>query len=265
MKLEIESGAHKLETLLGSTIDKNFDKLEIYALRSLVAVPEGLEDWITLRHYEGLNFTKQPDAPSIESIRAQRAKVMEAQKLQRLLIAERNKNAAVIAKLRALRGMPLKAVKIEPKAKNGDDDVKMTDTPYPVFKVLEEKEGIDAGGPTPLKTTTEFALSQVPALENLMAELGPMEETLSELNMAGLDSGSSWRRERVEYIESQTKRLLESRGLELSANGEVRDGEWQGGGRKLNKSEVEEIEAVVSMMGGYKSTKDGEDESMIDA
>lgn len=52
MKLEIEAGAHKLETLLGTTIDKNFDKMEVFALRSIVAIPDDLEDWIRLPHYE---------------------------------------------------------------------------------------------------------------------------------------------------------------------------------------------------------------------
>ncbi len=32
--------------------------------------------------------------------------------------------------------------------------------------------------------------------------------------------------------------------------GEVRDGEWQGEGRKLGKGEVEDLERVVDMVGG---------------
>jgi len=47
----------KLESLLNSTIDKNFDKLEIYTLRNLLTVSnakedEGLENWILLDHYK---------------------------------------------------------------------------------------------------------------------------------------------------------------------------------------------------------------------
>jgi kinetochore protein Mis12/MTW1 len=47
----------KLESLLNSTIDKNFDKLEIYTLRNLLTVSnakedEGLENWIVLDHYK---------------------------------------------------------------------------------------------------------------------------------------------------------------------------------------------------------------------
>lgn len=51
-KDEIENGVHQFETLLSASIDKNFDKMEIYALRSLIAIPEDLKDWVRLRHYE---------------------------------------------------------------------------------------------------------------------------------------------------------------------------------------------------------------------
>jgi kinetochore protein Mis12/MTW1 len=54
---EIGAGIVKLQTLLDSTIDKNFDKLEIYTLRNLLTVSnakedEGLESWIVLDHYK---------------------------------------------------------------------------------------------------------------------------------------------------------------------------------------------------------------------
>jgi kinetochore protein Mis12/MTW1 len=54
---EITAGIVKLESLLNSTIDKNFDKLEIYTLRNLLTVSnamedEGLENWIVLDHYK---------------------------------------------------------------------------------------------------------------------------------------------------------------------------------------------------------------------
>lgn len=51
-KLEIENGLHQLETLLESTVDKAFDKFEIYVLRNILTVPEDLLGWIRLKHYE---------------------------------------------------------------------------------------------------------------------------------------------------------------------------------------------------------------------
>jgi Mis12 protein len=50
--LEIENGLHQLETLLEATVDKAFDKFEIYVLRNILTVPEDLVGWIRLSHYE---------------------------------------------------------------------------------------------------------------------------------------------------------------------------------------------------------------------
>ena len=51
-KQEIEEGLHKLETLLEAAVDKNFDKFEIYVLRSVLSVPTDLVNWVRLNHYE---------------------------------------------------------------------------------------------------------------------------------------------------------------------------------------------------------------------
>ena len=58
-KQEIEEGLHKLETLLESTVDKNFDRFEIYVLRNILSVPEDLTGWIRLGHYEVCSQTKK--------------------------------------------------------------------------------------------------------------------------------------------------------------------------------------------------------------
>ena len=65
------------------------------------------------------------------------------------------------------------------------------------------------------------------------------------------DTRKSWRRERLEYVETATRKHLENvRGLELGKNGEVRDGEWQGEGRGIAKEEVEGLERVVTFLSG---------------
>lgn len=51
-RLEIENGLHQLETLLESTVDKAFDKFEIYVLRNIFTVPEELLPHVRLKHYE---------------------------------------------------------------------------------------------------------------------------------------------------------------------------------------------------------------------
>ncbi|KAJ2400241.1 hypothetical protein GGI23_002155 [Coemansia sp. RSA 2559] len=40
----------KAETLLEHAVDKNFDKFELYALRNLFNIPQGLEDYLVLPH-----------------------------------------------------------------------------------------------------------------------------------------------------------------------------------------------------------------------
>ncbi|AOA63730.1 MIND kinetochore complex component [Komagataella phaffii CBS 7435] len=58
-KDEIEMGTGKLETLLESYIDKNFDIFELYTVRNILNIPDDLlkEHWIKLSHHEGLNNT----------------------------------------------------------------------------------------------------------------------------------------------------------------------------------------------------------------
>lgn len=49
---EIENGVHQLETLLEATVDKAFDKFEIWTLRNILTVPDDLAPWMRLTHYE---------------------------------------------------------------------------------------------------------------------------------------------------------------------------------------------------------------------
>lgn len=208
-----------------------------------------------------MNFKLPADAPTIETIRLQRAKVQEAQRLNRLLTAESSKNTAIINRLRSLRGLPPKAA--------GSSEPSTNDTTYPVFAHLENKADLtDGTGDTPLSTNAAFVLSQLPALKSLLAELKPQERLLAERekadpNIAEGQGEKSWRKQRVEYIETQTRRHLEKVvGLELGKNGEVGDGEWQAEGRKLAKGEVQDLEKMVEMIGGGSS--EGKDEKMTD-
>lgn len=49
---EIENGVHQLETLLEATVDKTFDRFEIFTLRNILTVPDDLIGWMRLAHYE---------------------------------------------------------------------------------------------------------------------------------------------------------------------------------------------------------------------
>ncbi|KAF9345660.1 hypothetical protein BGX26_002897 [Mortierella sp. AD094] len=54
VKAECGKCMHKFETLLESSVDKNFDRFELYALKNLFGVPEDVD--IVLPHYEALDF-----------------------------------------------------------------------------------------------------------------------------------------------------------------------------------------------------------------
>lgn len=249
-KYEVENGTHQLETLLGDAIDKNFDIMEIFALRNMLAVPDDVRDWVRLRHYDGVNLEIKADAPTEESVKKLRLKARESQRLNRLLLAESNKTAKLIEQLRASKG-ELPSVKIE---REGDS----SKTPSPFAFLGQRGELADGSASAPISTTTAFALSQLPALRQLLATLQPQMKQLAERkkadpNLARDESGTeqekSERRKRVEYIESQTRRHLEQvAGLELGKMGEVVDGEWQGTGRQLNRGEVEDLERIAAMV-----------------
>ncbi|CAL3965075.1 hypothetical protein PZA11_002092 [Diplocarpon coronariae] len=242
-KHEIENGVHQLETLLEAKIDKNFDRLEIYALRNILSVPPEVRDWVRLSHYEGLSFVQDKDAPSAESVKLQRRRLRETQKLRALLMAEKARNEATLTTLRAL--LSHQAPKREPGA--------AVEPTYPALAFLQDRGGLMGDVKQPVTTTTSFTLSQLPALSSLLERLGPR---LAEMKQGGGKQGmvgeeeKSWRRERLEFVEKETKRHLENvRGLDLGVMGEVRDGEWQGEGRRLGKGEVEDLERVVGMVG----------------
>ncbi|CZT08981.1 hypothetical protein WAI453_001418 [Rhynchosporium graminicola] len=243
-KHEIENGVHQLETLLEAKIDKNFDKLEIYALRNILSVPAEVRDWVRLSHYEGLSFVQDEQAPNTESVTLQRRKLRETQKLHALLRAESARNEATI---RSLKALFLNQVE---KKESGLEEAQ-TSAP---FAFLQKRGELTGDVTHPVTTTTDFTISQLPALKSLLENLKPR---LGELADGGGKEGlvgeeeKSWRRERLEFVEKETRRHLEHvRGLELGDMGEVRDGEWQGEGRKLGKGEVEDLGRVVGMVDG---------------
>lgn len=53
-RLEVEEGVLKLETLMEGAVDRNFDRLEIWALRNVLCLPreDGVGEWVRLGHYE---------------------------------------------------------------------------------------------------------------------------------------------------------------------------------------------------------------------
>lgn len=254
-RLEIENGTHQLETLLNAAIDKNFDLFELYTMNNILKVHPDDQPFMRLAHYDGLDFAaSSPDAPTPDSVTALRRRLHASQRLHAVLETERSRNDALLAKLRSSLGLPANvpansAVKAEEAPPSS-----AADTP---FGFLRDRAGLeDAGADTPIATTTEFTLSQLQALRalstslrTLLPDLGPEDAETPDPDTAP----KSWRRDRVNYVEAASRKYLEnSRGLELGAQGEVRDGEWQGEGRKVTRNEVEGLEQVAAMLGQGK-------------
>ena len=70
MQEEIENGCHQLETLLVDSADKTFDKFEIYTLRNILTVEEGLSPWMRLGHYEVRSFCSLTRSAASRPLRA---------------------------------------------------------------------------------------------------------------------------------------------------------------------------------------------------
>lgn len=301
-KNEVESGTHQLETLLCASIDRNFDKFELYVLRNIFTVrPPELSNWIRLSHYDGLDFSSSSssrrnqqsgaaaappppprDAPTIKSITALRRRLRESMRLNALLTAERARNEVLLEDLRRLVGDP-SASAAPPQVKAEEEsaspgaqlerDVNEIDKKKSLFAFLHQKGDLASSGggaAAPLATTAAFTLSQMQALRALSTALSNVAPDLKasasdqqSSNDAGPSSSSrgGWRRERVEYIETATRRHLETvHGLELGKHGEVRDGEWQGPGRGLARGEVEGLENIVALLGGEDASAPAGDE-----
>ncbi|PNP75072.1 hypothetical protein FNYG_11560 [Fusarium nygamai] len=256
-KLEIEHGTHQLETLLNASIDKNFDLFELYTMRNILTVRPDDQPYMRLAHYEGLDFSgsEGPDRPTTESVTALRRRLHASQRLHTALESERARNDALLGKLRSVLGVVPGNVKAEEGQAQAPDGS--------AFGFLRDKASLQAAGADkPIATTTEFTLSQLQALRalstslrTLLPDLGPTD---ADTSMEDASSSSrTWRRERVEYVEGASRKYLETaRGLELGDQGEVRDGEWQGEGRKITRSDVEGLEQVAAMLGQKSTTAD---------
>ena len=242
---EIEAGTHQLETLLTASIDRNFDKLELYAMQNILTVqPVALRPYVRLEHYRGLEFGANKDeGVDVESVTNLRRRVHASQRLNIALQKEKSRNEALLGKLRDAVGIKGEGVKQEP-VEEGERPPEGS-----TFGFLNERSALSSvGSQTPITTTTEFTLSQLTALRSLSQSL---QELLPKIKDASVGSGGkTWRSERAEYVEQSSRKYLENTaGLELGAQGEVRDGDYQGEGRNLGRDEVEGLERFAATLG----------------
>ncbi|MCJ1379556.1 hypothetical protein MMC17_002657 [Xylographa soralifera] len=229
-RAEIENGVHQLETLLEATVDKLFDKFEIYTLRNILTVPDDLAPWVRLAHYGDLTLPLPASAPTPASVLALRRKLQETNKLNLALEYEHARNAALLSQLHSLIGQPG-----QPKVEDTKKSL------LPGSAPLSFLTPHMAGAPSqPLAMSAQFTISQLPALRALVAELRP--ELASLPSAAERIDWDSEKEQRREYIDGVVRRVVSENGVgEESGERDV--------GRTVAGEEVRDLEGVVQAMG----------------
>ncbi|EEA26444.1 hypothetical protein TMatcc_005285 [Talaromyces marneffei ATCC 18224] len=244
--LEIENGLHQLETLFESSVDKSFDKFEIYVLRNIFTVPDDLVNYMRLGHYENLSFSNQDNnAPTPESINMQRKKLRETRKLQQALQQESIQNEAVIAQLKSVLSMVQDSAQKQPVVKT-DSNAPATTLPNLSFLTSgPAATTLRVGQNNSLTTNTDFVLSQLPALHAATQKLRAKLLTLS--TTTAVSSNATKRDERREYIDSRIR-------LHLERSGEPAFGDGQAAiaGRKISGAEAQALEAAGNILNDGK-------------
>ncbi|MDI1487680.1 MAG: hypothetical protein OHK93_006951 [Ramalina farinacea] len=223
---EIEEGVHRLETLLESTVDKSFDKFEIYVLRNILTVEEDVGGWVRLGHYAGLELPLKENTPTPERIAQLRRRKHETAKLNALLKARQAGNARLVQEVKGLTSSS---------SRNEGDSAAVAAASSLAFLKGGGK------GEQNLTTQAQFATSQLPALRELMGRLRPRAEKL-RTGRGGMDVDvGSNAEERRRYIESGVRRVVDRSGV---ADSEAGLNLAMGEGRR-NREDVEMLEGVV--------------------
>ncbi|KID97719.1 Centromere protein Mis12, partial [Metarhizium majus ARSEF 297] len=264
-KLEIENGTHQLETLLNAAIDKNFDIFELYTMQNILTVKPQDQPFMRLSHYDGLDLSSSPDKPTVESVNALRRRLHASQKLHMSLEGERARNDALLRKLKRVLGVSTSQDAVKEEEGEAEKEGSAPEGDDKQLGFLREKAALEQGGTNkPITTTTEFTLSQLNSLRSLSESLRRLLPELgAQTGEEAEADGKSWRRERAEYIEGASRKYLERSGaLELGPHGEVRDGEWHGGGRSLARGEVEGLENIASLLANEGGGSKGDDKTV---
>lgn len=238
---EIDSGIVKLESLLNAIVDKDFDKFEIYTLRNILAVGHeedgDLAKWVRLEHYHDLKLDVVGESGETgsgvtpEELQMQRRKVQETAKLNAMLKAEEARNATVLEQLHSLLGQETRQEGAPPQQVSP-------------FGFLATSEYTSTAS-HPLTQNLQHAASQLPVLRELLGRLKSSLATLPSARQARQDGGSV-EAKRSEYIDAQSRRALQRRGLEAGSS----ELNIASAGRRIGTDELRGLESVVQALGG---------------
>ena len=242
-----------------------------------------------------------PEEITPESLLHFRRKVQQSQKLNASLRAETRRNDAILAKLRGLLGIsaPIPAsLKTE---NDGLISASSGDSAMPVANVVAKASesqldfsfltnapaapklglpsslnpNVKSASSTdqPVKSTTAYALSQLPALKGSLEQLKPEIQALKDLvgslegqkqqlqgqGYVGNGEGNEMATkkltaadERAVYIETQARLHLERRGVDVDGGNSSRDDvdDIGTGRKKIPPDEVHSLERIAAALGG---------------
>lgn len=178
-----------------------------------------------LEHYKNLDVQRESsESVSPEELQMQRRKVQETAKLNAMLKAEEARNQAIILQLKGLLGDPSAA---------GSDEAP--------FGFLASSQHTSTTS-QPLNQNLRYALSQLPALRELLDQLKTSLASIPSARHVESDEDAK----RRGYIDSQSRRALERRGIEAGDAGQSA----AGAGRRVGQDEIAGLEAVAQALGG---------------
>ncbi|QIW96267.1 hypothetical protein AMS68_001785 [Peltaster fructicola] len=215
---EIDIGIMQLESLLNAIVDKDFDKLEIYTLRNILAVGHAddsdLARWIRLEHYQDLNIDPGAQQITPEMIQLQRRKRHETAKLNLMLKEEHVKNAAIIEQLQST-----------------------------IIQNESSPLGFVAFGSSSVRTSQDMEqiLARLPMLQQCLANL---KTAIAQPAVAVRASDDSSMMRRRKYLAQQSLKALEVHGLTVQKPDQLVASRLP-----ANRDEVEGLEAIVQALG----------------
>lgn len=183
-----------------------------------------------------MSYPPPEGAPTQESVHLLRRKVVESQRLRNYLHTEASRNEAVIAQLKGLLTQS-NGDAVQPSQSSQHDFSFLTSTTS--AKVLNVSTSSTAQ--QPITTNTKFALSQLPALRALLADLRPRLASLQTPRTVIDGVRAERREERREYIEQRAKMHLQRHADSSSAN------RLPAAGKRVEVDEVEALEKVAEI------------------
>jgi kinetochore protein Mis12/MTW1 len=192
---------------------------------------------VRLEHYKNLELDSSTTTITPEELLQQRRKVQETAKLNAMLKAEEARNQAVIAQLHTLTGQQHNNPQQQP--------AEPTDQASAPFSFLTSSPHTSTTT-QPLSQNLQYAIAQLPALRELLAQLKASLQSLPAARQTRLDENSLEAKRRG-YINAQSRRALDKRGVDASGLG----GEAvAGAGRRVAAEEVQGLESVAQALGG---------------